>query len=52
MPVDKKSPLKGDFLFWRDKPCNKPMGIIDNIKSNGLGIFLKVRYPSGVDHEI
>lgn len=52
MPVDKKSPVKGDFLFLRDKPWNKLIVIIDNIKTNGLRIFLKVRYFSGVGHEI
>jgi hypothetical protein len=39
MPVGKKSPLKGDFLFLRAKPGNKLMGKIDNIKSNGGEIF-------------
>jgi len=45
MPVDKKSPFKGDFLFLKRQ-------IIDNTKKTGLGIFFKVKYFNGVDHEI
>jgi hypothetical protein len=41
MPVDKKSPFTGDFLFLRDKSWNKLIGIVGNIKNNGSGIFLR-----------